>query len=135
MTQKISKAVIPAAGLGTRFLPATKVVPKELLPIVDKPGIQYIVEEALEAGVEEIILILSPDKHQIADHFLPSPVLEEHLRQKDQHELLKRITELNRVKFTVVIQDKPLGLGHAVSCARAAVGDEWFFVFLPDDLI
>lgn len=133
---KIRKAIIPAAGFGTRFLPATKVIPKELLPIVDKPGIQYIVEEALEAGVEEIIFVISPDKKQIVEHFQPAPVLEEHLRQKGQEEFLARVTELNKkAKYTVITQDKPLGLGHAVSCAQKAVGNEWFFVFLPDDLI
>lgn len=136
MTTKIKKAVIPAAGLGTRFLPATKVIPKELLPIVDKPGIQYIVEEAVSAGVEEIIFVISPDKKQIVSHFQQAPELENNLMQKGQSDLLEKITELNnRAKYTTIFQEKPLGLGHAVSCARKAVGDEWFFVFLPDDLI
>lgn len=136
MPSKITKAVIPAAGLGTRFLPATKVVPKELLPIVDKPGIQYIVEEALAAGAEEIIFVISEDKKQIIDHFQPAPLLEEFLRQKNQPELLQKIAELSsKAKYTTIYQDQPLGLGHAVMCARKAVGDNWFFVFLPDDLI
>lgn len=136
MTHKIKKAVIPAAGLGTRFLPATKVVPKELLPIVDKPGIQYIVEEALEAGIEEIILVISRDKEQVANHFKKAPELENILKKRGNEISYRQITELNsRAKYTIVYQDEPLGLGHAVSCARQAVGDEWFFVFLPDDLI
>ncbi|MBI2339892.1 MAG: UTP--glucose-1-phosphate uridylyltransferase [Deltaproteobacteria bacterium] len=133
---KIKKAVIPAAGLGTRFLPATKVVPKELLPIVDKPGIQYIVEEALSAGVEEVIFVISPDKGQVVDHFRPAPELEKCLRERGKNDLLQSITFLtDKAKYSVVTQEKPLGLGHAVLCARQAVGDEWFFVFLPDDLI
>ncbi|MDO8520109.1 MAG: UTP--glucose-1-phosphate uridylyltransferase [Deltaproteobacteria bacterium] len=133
---RIRKAVIPAAGLGTRFLPATKVFPKELLTIVDRPGIQYIVEEALEAGIEEIIFVISPDKKQIVEHFQPAPALEKHLQEKGQTEFLQQVTELNhRAKYTVLYQDKPLGLGHAVQCAKEAVGDEWFFVILPDDLI
>lgn len=133
---KIKKAVIPAAGLGTRFLPATKVVPKELLPIVDKPGIQYIVEEAVAAGVEEIIFVISPDKKQVVDHFRPAVELEKCLSERGKRDLLQSVASLNTLaKYTVVYQEKPLGLGHAVFCAREAVGDEWFFVFLPDDLI
>lgn len=133
---KVRKAVIPAAGLGTRFLPATKVVPKELLPIVDKPGIQYIVEEAIEAGIEEIIFVISPDKQQIVDHFKPVSSLEQHLENTGRVDLAKAISDLDhRVQYRVVIQAEPLGLGHAVLCARQAVGNEWFFVFLPDDLI
>ncbi|MBI4411042.1 MAG: UTP--glucose-1-phosphate uridylyltransferase, partial [Deltaproteobacteria bacterium] len=136
MPPKIKKAVIPAAGLGTRFLPATKVVPKELLPIVDKPGIQYIVEEAIAAGVEEIIFVISPDKKQVADHFRPAPELEKYLRDRGKTDMLKAVIELqDKAKYTVVMQEKPLGLGHAVFQAREAIGDEWFFVFLPDDLI
>lgn len=136
MNPKIKKAVIPAAGLGTRFLPATKVVPKELLPVVDKPGIQYIVEEAIEAGVEEIIFVISKNKEQILGHFQSSPELEEHLSVRNQTALLESVTSLNnKAKYKIVYQDKPLGLGHAVLCAKEAVGDDWFFVFLPDDLI
>jgi len=136
MPLKIKKAVIPAAGLGTRFLPATKVVPKELLPIVDKPAVQYIVEEALAAGIEEIIFVISPDKRQIVDHFRPAPDLEEILKKKGAADYLESITAFsNRATFRVVIQEKPLGLGHAVHCAKEAVGSEWFLVFLPDDLI
>ncbi len=136
MNQKIRKVVIPAAGWGTRSLPASKVVPKELLPIVDKPAIQYIVEEAIAAGVEEIIFVISKGKEEIVNHFRPLPELEAVLRKKGDANSLRLITELNeKVRYTVVYQDKPLGLGHAVLCAREAVGDEWFFVFLPDDLI
>ncbi|HBF12740.1 MAG TPA: UTP--glucose-1-phosphate uridylyltransferase [Deltaproteobacteria bacterium] len=136
MTQKIKKAVIPAAGLGTRFLPATKVVPKELMPIVDKPGIQHIVEEALSCGVEEIIFVLSKDKLQIRDHFDHVSKLEDELKNKNKTSLLEKVTHLiDKAKYTVVYQEKPLGLGHAVACAKEAVGDEWFFVFLPDDLV
>lgn len=132
----IKKAVIPAAGFGTRFLPATKVIPKELLPIVDKPGIQYIVEEAIEAGVEEIVFVISKDKEQVVDHFKSAPALEKHLETKNQTDYLKAICGLNdKVKYTVVYQPQALGLGHAVLCAKEAVGDEWFYVFLPDDLV
>lgn len=133
---KIKKAVIPAAGLGTRFLPATKVVPKELMPVVDKPAIQYIVEEAIAAGVEEIILIISPGKESVAQHFASFPALEAALTKKGDLKNLARVTELNnKVKYTVVYQNEPKGLGHAVLQAKEAVGDDWFFVFLPDDLI
>ncbi len=133
---KIKKAVIPAAGLGTRFLPATKVVPKELLPIVDKPAIQYIVEEALAAGVEEIIFVISRGKEAVVKHFQADAELEKFLKNKNDEKGLQRITELaGRARYTTVYQDQPLGLGHAVLCARQAVGDEWFYVFLPDDLI
>lgn len=136
MTQKIKKAVIPAAGLGTRFLPATKVMAKELLPVVDKPAIQYIVEEAVEAGVEEVIFIISPGKEQVVDHFRPVPELEANLKSAGKDDLFKTLTDINSLaKITVVYQKEPLGLGHAVGCARKVVGDEWFFVFLPDDLI
>lgn len=135
-TPKIRKAVIPAAGLGTRFLPATKMVAKELMPIVDKPSIQLIVEEAIAAGLDEIIFVISPDKQAVLNHFLPAPELEAHLLKKNQTELLEKITPFKgKAKFSFVIQDKPLGLGHAVACAREAVGGEWFFVFLPDDLV
>lgn len=131
---KIKKAVIPAAGLGTRFLPASKVVPKELFTIVDKPCIQYIVEEGIAAGIEEFIFVLSRDKMAVLDHFRPHPELEEHLRQKNKSDF--SITSLqNKAKFSCVFQDKPLGLGHAVLCAKDAVGSDDFFVFLPDDLI
>jgi len=132
----IKKAVIPAAGFGTRSLPATKVVPKELLPLVDKPAIQIIVEELLDAGIEEIIFVISRDKTQVVDHFKPHPALEAHLQARSQQTLLDKITSLqNRARYTTVFQEKPLGLGHAVLCAEEAVGDDWFLVCLPDDLI
>ncbi|MBX7149202.1 UTP--glucose-1-phosphate uridylyltransferase GalU [bacterium] len=133
---KVKKAVIPAAGFGTRSLPATKVVPKELLPIVDKPGIQYIVEEAIAAGCEEIIFVISKGKESIADHFKSHPALEEQLTKTNKQALLESITALNKkATYRVVYQDHPRGLGHAVLCAKEAVGNDWFFVFLPDDLI
>jgi UTP--glucose-1-phosphate uridylyltransferase len=133
---KIRKAVIPAAGLGTRFLPATKSVPKELIPVVDKPGIQYIVEEAIAAGVEEIILVLSKDKEQILKHFTPNAQLNELLKKKNKYELVESLDNISKqVTFKVVYQEQPLGLGHAVLCAKELIGDDWFFVFLPDDLI
>lgn len=136
MEQKIKKAIIPAAGLGTRFLPATKVLPKELLPIVDKPGIQLIVEEALEAGITEIILVISRDKEQIANHFRSSPVLEEHLQEKKLSESVDKMRRLvDQAEYRVIYQDKPLGLGHAVLCAREMVKKEWCMVLLPDDVI
>jgi UTP--glucose-1-phosphate uridylyltransferase len=133
---KVRKAVIPAAGLGTRFLPITKSIPKELLPILDRPMLQYVIEEAAEAGIEEIIIITSHGKESIASYFQPMPSLEQHLADSGSAELLekvKRASRLARVSF--VIQEQPLGLGHAVLTAREAVGDEPFVVILPDDII
>jgi UTP--glucose-1-phosphate uridylyltransferase len=133
---KLKKAVIPVAGLGTRFLPATKTVPKELLPIVDVPSIQYVVQEAVDAGIEEIIFVTGRGKDGIEDHFDDAPELEQVLADRGQHELVKmlrRIAEMTEV--VSVRQKKPLGLGHAVLCARDLVGDEPFAVMLADDLI
>src|SRR6266403_3568076 len=133
---KIRKAVIPVAGLGTRFLPATKTVPKELLPIVDIPSIQYVVQEAVDAGIEEIIFVTGRGKDGIEDHFDDAPELEQVLADRGQHELVKmlrRIAEMTEV--VSVRQKKPLGLGHAVLCARDLVGAEPFAVMLADDLI
>jgi len=133
---KVKKAVIPVAGLGTRFLPATKTVPKELLPIVDVPSIQYVVQEAVDAGIEEIIFVTGRGKDGIEDHFDDAPELEQVLADRGQHELVKmlrRIAEMTEV--VSVRQKKPLGLGHAVLCARDLVGDEPFAVMLADDLI
>lgn len=134
--KRIRKAVIPAAGYGTRLLPITKVVPKELLPIGNKPAIQYVVEEAVAAGVEEIILVCHPSKMEIVDYFKPNKDLRSFLESKGKRE---EIDELERVesmaRFEVVYQEEPLGLGHAVLCAREAVGDEPFLVMLPDVLI
>lgn len=133
---KIKKAVIPAAGLGTRFLPASKVIPKELLPIVDRPAIQYIVEEAIEAGIEEIIFVISAGKESVLQHFQHHPALEAALTKKGDTKKLADISTLcDKAKFSCVYQDKPRGLGHAVLCAKEAIGDENFFVFLPDDLV
>ena len=132
----IRKAVIPAAGLGTRFLPVTKSVPKELLPILDKPMIQYVVEEAAEAGIEEVIIVTSPGKETIAAYFQPDPALEKHLDAGGSRELLdqvRHVSSLAEVRF--VIQEQPLGLGHAVLTAKAAVGDQPFAVMLPDDIV
>ena len=133
---KIRKAVIPVAGLGTRFLPATKTVPKELLPIVDVPSIQYVVQEAVDAGIQEIIFVTGRGKSAIEDHFDEAPELEQILLERGQAatvEMLRRIAEMTEV--VSVRQKKPLGLGHAVLCARDLVGEEPFAVMLADDLI
>jgi UTP--glucose-1-phosphate uridylyltransferase len=133
---KLRKAVIPVAGLGTRFLPATKTVPKELLPIVDIPSIQYVVQEAVDAGIQEIIFVTGRGKDSIEDHFDEAPELEQVLAERGQTEnieMLRRIAEMTEV--VSVRQKKPLGLGHAVLCARDLVGDEPFAVMLADDLI
>jgi UTP--glucose-1-phosphate uridylyltransferase len=133
---KVKKAVLPAAGFGTRFLPATKAVPKELLPIVDKPTIQYIMEEVVHSGIEEVILITGREKGSIEDHFDTSAELEHHLRKKGRHDLLKLVQEVSEMVTLVSIRQKePLGLGHAVLCAKKAVGNEPFVVLLGDDLI
>jgi UTP--glucose-1-phosphate uridylyltransferase len=132
----IRKAVIPVAGLGTRFLPATKTVPKELLPIIDIPSIQYVVQEAVDAGIQEIIFVTGRGKDGIEDHFDEAPELEQILADRGQTatvEMLRRIAEMTEV--VSVRQKKPLGLGHAVLCARDLVGDEPFAVMLADDLI
>jgi UTP--glucose-1-phosphate uridylyltransferase len=133
---KVKKAVLPAAGFGTRFLPATKAVPKELLPIVDKPTIQYIMEEVVHSGIKEVILITGREKGSIEDHFDTSAELENHLRKKGRHDLLKIVQEVSEMVTLVSVRQKePLGLGHAVLCAKKAVGDEPFAVLLGDDLI
>ena len=132
----VKKAVIPAAGLGTRFLPVTKSVPKELLPILDKPMLQYVVEEAAEAGIEEVIIITSLGKESIASYFQPNPDLEDRLANSGTPELLdkvRRASSLGQASF--VMQEQPLGLGHAVLTAKAAVGNEPFAVILPDDIV
>ena len=133
---KIRKAVIPAAGLGTRFLPVTMSVPKELLPIIDRPLLQYVVAEAAEAGVEEVIIVTSPGKESISDYFQPHDALEQRLAASGDEDLLAKVAEaagLARVSF--VLQHEALGLGHAVLMAKDAVGDEPFVVVLPDDII
>jgi len=135
-TQKIRKAVIPAAGLGTRFLPATKAVPKELLPIVDTPTIQYIVAEAVAAGVRDVILICARGKDSIVDHFDIAGELEAQLERSGKLDLKKQIRDIARMANVVTVrQQEPLGLGHAVLCARDVVGDEPFIVMLGDDII
>jgi UTP--glucose-1-phosphate uridylyltransferase len=129
------KAVIPAAGLGTRILPATKAIPKELLCLVDRPMIQYVVEEAAGAGISDVVIVTSPGKDALAEHFAPAPELERFLEEKGKHDLLAAVratSELANVSFAV--QEEPLGLGHAVWCARDAVGNEPFAVLLPDEL-
>jgi len=133
---KVKKAVIPAAGFGTRFLPATKVVPKELLPIVDKPTIQYIMEEVVAAGIEEVILITGREKGSIEDHFDTSTELENHLRKKGRQDLLRMVRDISEMVTLVSVRQKePLGLGHAILCAKKMVGEEPFAVLLGDDLI
>jgi UTP--glucose-1-phosphate uridylyltransferase len=136
MPQPIRKAVIPAAGLGTRFLPATKAVPKELLPIVDTPTIQIIVEEAVAAGVRDVILIVARGKDSIVDHFDIAAELEANLERTGKHDLRRQMRGIAQMARVVTVrQQEPLGLGHAVLCAKALVGDEPFVVMLGDDII
>ena len=135
MAQQIRKAVIPAAGYGTRFLPATKATPKEMLPIVDKPTIQYIVEEALASGIEEILIISGHGKRAIEDHFDSAPTLEHELLRKGRQDLLNVLRETTDVNVHYVRQKYMRGLGDAILCARAFVGDEPFAVLLGDDVV
>ncbi|MBE0451602.1 MAG: UTP--glucose-1-phosphate uridylyltransferase GalU [Clostridia bacterium] len=133
---KVRKAVIPAAGLGTRFLPATKAMPKEMLPIVDKPTIQYIVEEAIASGIEEILIITGKSKRAIEDHFDRSVELEIELEKKHNTELLELVRGISdMVDIHYIRQKNPSGLGHAIYCARTFVGDEPFAVLLGDDVV
>lgn len=133
---KIRKAVIPVAGWGTRTLPASKAIPKEMFPIVDKPAIQYIVEEAVAAGIEQIIMVTSKGKSAIMDHFDFSYELEDVLSKKGKTELLNIVKKVSQLaKMVGVRQGNPLGLGHAVLCAKDAVGDEPFAVLLGDDMV
>jgi UTP--glucose-1-phosphate uridylyltransferase len=132
---KIRKAVIVAAGLGTRMLPASKVIPKEMLPVVDKPALQVVVEEVVASGIEEIVLVLSPNRTIGLEHFQPAVELERYLEQRGRHDLLESLRRTNRLaRFTVAWQHQPLGLGHAVLQARDAIADEPFAVILPDDI-
>ncbi|TYS23617.1 UTP--glucose-1-phosphate uridylyltransferase GalU [Bacillus inaquosorum] len=134
--KKVRKAIIPAAGLGTRFLPATKAMPKEMLPIVDKPTIQYIIEEAVEAGIEDIIIVTGKSKRAIEDHFDYSPELERNLEEKGKTELLEKVKKAsNLADIHYIRQKEPKGLGHAVWCARNFIGDEPFAVLLGDDIV
>ncbi|GGA43215.1 UTP--glucose-1-phosphate uridylyltransferase GalU [Paenibacillus physcomitrellae] len=133
---KIRKAIIPAAGLGTRFLPATKAMPKEMLPIVDKPTIQYIIEEAVASGIEDIIIVTGKGKRSIEDHFDNSFELEHHLSEKRKWDLLEEVRKpSNMADIHYIRQKEPRGLGHAVWCARKFIGDEPFAVLLGDDIV
>jgi len=132
----VRKAVIPVAGLGTRFLPATKAQPKEMLPIVDKPVIQYIVEEAVASGIKEIIFVTGRHKRAIEDHFDSNFELEENLRRKGKKKLLKLVKDItNMVDIIFIRQKEPLGLGHAILTAKPAVGNEPFAVLLGDEIM
>ncbi|WP_138858859.1 UTP--glucose-1-phosphate uridylyltransferase GalU [Exiguobacterium mexicanum] len=133
--KRVKKAVIPAAGLGTRFLPATKAMPKEMLPIVDKPTIQYIIEEAVESGIEDILIVTGKGKRAIEDHFDSVPELEQTLIEKGKSEFLKLVEETTNINIHFIRQSKPMGLGHAVLQAKAFVGDEPFVVMLGDDIV
>ena len=136
MNKTITKAVFPAAGLGTRFLPATKASPKEMMPLVDKPLIQYVVEEAVSSGIEEVVLITGRGKRAIEDHFDVAFELEEDLKAKGKHKLLSEVQRIaNMVTFCYIRQKKALGLGHAVLTAKRVVGNDPFAVLLGDDII
>ncbi len=133
---KVRKAIIPAAGLGTRFLPATKAQPKEMLPIVDKPTIQYIVEEAIDSGIEDIIIVTGRGKRAIEDHFDKSYELEEELKKKDNLDMLNLVRDIsNLVNIHYIRQKEPKGLGHAIYCAKSFIGNEPFAVLLGDDIV
>ncbi|MGD7043165.1 UTP--glucose-1-phosphate uridylyltransferase GalU [Jeotgalibacillus proteolyticus] len=134
--KKIKKAIIPAAGLGTRFLPATKAMPKEMLPIVDKPTIQYIVEEAIASGIEDIIIVTGKGKRAIEDHFDNAPELEKNLYEKGKLDLLEKVQASGNLgNIHYIRQKNPAGLGHAVLCAKQFIGDEPFAVLLGDDIV
>lgn len=133
--KKVRKAIIPAAGLGTRFLPATKAIAKEMLPIVDKPTIQFIVEEALASGIEDILIVTGKGKRPIEDHFDSNFELEQNLSSKGKTELLKIVEETTGINLHFIRQKRPLGLGHAVLQAKAFVGGEPFVVMLGDDIM
>ena len=136
MNKKIRKAIIPAAGLGTRFLPATKAQPKEMLPIVDKPTIQYIIEEAIASGIEEILIITGRSKKCIEDHFDKSVELEMELEKSGKNELLDLVRDISdMVDIHYIRQKEPRGLGHAIHCAKTFVGDEPFAILLGDDVV
>ena len=134
--KKIRKAVLPVAGFGTRFLPATKATPKEMLPIIDKPLVQYAVEEAIKIGIEEIIFITNPSKYSIKNHFDKSLLLEEKLIKSGKSNFVEKLnpSEFNDIKFTYINQDEQKGLGHAILLAENLINDEPFAVLLPDDL-
>lgn len=133
--KKIRKAIIPAAGLGTRFLPVTKAMPKEMLPIVDKPTIQYIVEEAIASGIEDIIIVTGKGKRAIEDHFDHAFELEANLLEKGKLDMLDAILQTSKLEIHYIRQKQPLGLGHAIWSARNFIGDEAFAVLLGDDIV
>ena len=135
MFKKVRKAVIPAAGLGTRFLPATKAVPKEMIPIVDKPTLQYIVEEALASGIEDILIITGRTKRAIEDHFDTSVELELNLEKGGKTADLEMVRDIADIRVHYVRQKEARGLGHAILCAKQFVGDEPFAVLLGDDVV
>lgn len=133
---KVRKAVIPAAGLGTRFLPATKAIPKEMLPIVDKPTIQYIVEEVIASGIEDVLIITGRNKGSIEEHFDRAVELEDNLEKNKKEEILEEIRDISKmINIHTVRQKNPLGLGHAIYCAKSFVGNEPFAVLLGDDVV
>lgn len=133
---KIRQAVIPVAGLGSRFLPATKTVAKELLPLLDRPCLQLVIEEAVASGVEEIIIVLSPEKQALREYFQPNERLNHWLAVRGQTERLEELKRIETMaRYVFITQPEPLGLGHAVGCARPAIRDEHFLVILPDDII
>ncbi len=132
---KVRKAVIVAAGLGTRMLPASKVIPKEILPVVDRPAIQIVVEEAVASGMEEVVIVVAPGRALVLEHFEPAEELERHLEELGKYDLLEIVrATIPPSRITSAVQPRPLGLGHAVLQARDAVGDEPFAVILPDDI-
>src|SRR6056297_3570842 len=137
MRRKVTKAVFPVAGLGTRFLPATKSVPKEIMTLVDRPLVQYAIDEARAAGIKEFIFITSRGKSALEDYFDKSPILERELRKKGKTDILEQLKTTNMESGAIAYmrQHKALGLGHAVWCARRFIGDEPFAVILPDDVI
>lgn len=133
--ETVKKAIIPAAGLGTRFLPATKAMPKEMLPIVDRPTIEYIVEEAIESGIEDIIIVTGKGKRAIEDHFDRNFELEQYLQEKGKLNLLEKVNRSSNVNIHYIRQKEPKGLGHAIWCARKFIGNEPFAVLLGDDIV
>jgi len=135
MFTKVRKAIIPAAGLGTRFLPATKAQPKEMLPIVDKPTIQYIIEEAIDSGIEKFLIVTGRSKRSIEDHFDRSIELELNLKEHKKNDLLAMVKKISDINLHYIRQKEPLGLGHAVLCAKDFVGTEPFAVLLGDDVV
>ena len=136
MNKKVRKAIIPAAGLGTRFLPATKAIAKEMLPIVDIPTIQYIIQEAVDSGIEEILIITNSNKHAMENHFDKNYELEERLKESGKLEQVKMIQDrADMANIYYIRQKEPKGLGHAVLCAKSFIGDEPFAVLLGDDVV